>query len=171
MRPMCSLLLAAVASAGMAAASAAEGLYVDAQTVRQVQKMLNDRGFRTGGVDGQMGPQTQAALVNFQKAEKQQPTGKLDKSTLAALGVQKADGTPRASDSKYRPATIRKAQETLNARGFKAGAANGVMGETTRSALRAFQKSEGIVVTGNLNPRTLARLGIDDPRAAAGSSR
>jgi peptidoglycan hydrolase-like protein with peptidoglycan-binding domain len=105
-----------------------------------------------------MGPQTQAALVNFQRSEKLQPTGKLDRQTLAALGVQKADAS-----SKYGATTIRKAQETLNARGFKAGPANGILGETTRSALRAFQKSENIVVTGNLNPRTLARLGIEQP--------
>jgi peptidoglycan hydrolase-like protein with peptidoglycan-binding domain len=45
------------------------------------------------------------------------------------------------------------------------------MGESTRSALRAFQRSEQIAVTGELNPRTLARLGIDEPRAAAGASR
>ena len=150
------LLIAALAAAGIASASAADNLYVDSDTVRQVQKILNDRGFRTGGVDGRMGPQTQAALVNFQRAEKLQPTGKLDKPTLAALGVQK-DG----ASAKYSAATIRKAQETLNARGYKAGPANGILGETTRSALRAFQKSENIVVTGNLNPRTLARLGVE----------
>ena len=108
-----------------------------------------------------MGPQTQAALVNFQRAEKLQPSGKLDRQTLAALGIQKDGAAAGASAPKYGASTIRKVQETLNARGFKAGAANGVLGETTRSALRAFQKSENIVVTGNLNPRTLARLGID----------
>jgi peptidoglycan hydrolase-like protein with peptidoglycan-binding domain len=151
-----SLLLTAFAAATMASASAADAPYVNAGTVRQAQKTLNDRGFRTGGVDGRMGPQTQAALVNFQRAEKLQPTGKLDRQTLAALGIQKTDAA-----QKYGAATIRKAQETLNARGYKAGAPNGVLGETTRSALRAFQKSENIVVTGNLNPRTLARLGID----------
>jgi peptidoglycan hydrolase-like protein with peptidoglycan-binding domain len=166
MKVIYSLLTAALAALGTPAL-AADALYVDSDTVRQVQKILTDRGFRTGGVDGRMGPQTQAALVNFQRAEKLQPTGKLDRQTLAALGVKKTEAS-----SKYSAATIRKAQATLNARGFKAGAANGVMGDATRSALRAFQKSEGIVVTGSLNPRTLARLGIDDPRAAAaGSSR
>src|SRR5688572_1190594 len=165
------LVTAALAVTGMAPASAADTLYVDSETVRQVQKILNDRGFRTGGVDGRMGPQTQAALVNFQRSEKLQPTGKLDKQTLSALGVQKTDAAAGGSGQKYGPATIRKAQETLNARGFKAGAPSGILGETTRSALRAFQKSENIVVTGSLNPRTLARLGIDEPRASAGSSR
>jgi peptidoglycan hydrolase-like protein with peptidoglycan-binding domain len=154
----------------MASASAADNLFVDAKTVAQAQKTLNDRGFRTGGVDGKMGPQTQAALVNFQRAEKLQPTGKLDRQTLVKLGVQKPDGTASAGE-RYGPATLRKAQETLNARGFKAGTPNGVLGESTRTALRAFQKSENLQVTGRLNPRTLAALGIDDNTASAGSSR
>jgi len=162
MKAMYSLLVAALAAAGMAAASAADAPFVDSQTVRQVQKTLSDRGFRTGGADGRMGPQTQAALVNFQRAEKLQPTGKLDRQTLAALGVH---------EQKYGPATIRKVQATLNARGFKAGAPNGTLGETTSTALRAFQKTENLKVTGRLNPRTLAALGIPDDSAATGSTR
>jgi peptidoglycan hydrolase-like protein with peptidoglycan-binding domain len=156
-----SLLMAAFAAATMASASAADAPYVNSETVRQAQKTLNDRGFRTGGIDGRMGPQTQAALVNFQRAEKLQPSGKLDKPTLTALGIQKGGAAAGSSAQKYGPSTIRKVQETLNARGFKAGTPNGVLGETTRSALRAFQKSESIAVTGRLNPRTLEHLGID----------
>jgi len=171
MKSMYSLLIAALAAAWMGPAFAADAPFVDAQTVRQAQKTLNDRGFRTGGTDGKMGPQTQAALVNFQRAEKLQPTGKLDRQTLAALGLEKADGkAAKGETSKYSSATIRKVQETLNARGYKAGPVNGKLDESTQSALRAFQKSENIAVTGNLNPRTLQHLGIEDTSASAGSS-
>jgi len=162
---MHSLLVAALAAAAMATASAADAPFVDSKTVRQVQKTLNDRGFRTGGVDGRMGPQTQAALVNFQRSEKLQPTGKLDRQTLAALGLQESSGALG-----YSPEVIRKVQETLNARGYKAGAPNGTLGETTRGALRAFQKSENITVTGRLNSRTLSALGIPEGAASAGST-
>jgi peptidoglycan hydrolase-like protein with peptidoglycan-binding domain len=171
MKPMYSLLVAALAVAWTVSASAADALFVDAKTVVQVQKTLNDRGFRTGGIDGRMGPQTQAALVNFQRAQKLPPTGKLDKPTLMALGVQKADGTASASQNRYGPTTIRKVQETLNARGYKAGPANGILGESTRTALRAFQKSENLKITGRPNPRTLAHLGVNEQSASAGSSR
>jgi peptidoglycan hydrolase-like protein with peptidoglycan-binding domain len=164
------LLAAALALAGAAPALANDALFVDAQAVRQAQKTLNDRGFRTGGIDGKMGPQTQAALVNFQRAERLPPTGKLDRPTIDALGLQKGDASASAGGANYSPATIRKAQETLNARGFRAGPANGNMNDTTSTALRAFQKSESIAVTGRLNPRTLSRLGIDDNTASAGSS-
>jgi peptidoglycan hydrolase-like protein with peptidoglycan-binding domain len=170
MKALYSLLVAALATAGMATASAADALYVDAQAVRQAQKALNDRGFRTGGVDGRMGPQTQAALVNFQRAEKLQPTGKLDGATLKALDLEKGGRSASANAAgRYPASTIRKAQETLSARGYKAGPANGVLGDETRAALRQFQKSENIAVTGRLNPRTLAHLGIEET-ASAGSS-
>ena len=168
MKLIALLLGAALSVAGTA--FAADALFVDANAVAKAQKALTDRGFRTGGVDGRMGPQTQAALVNFQRAEKLQPTGKLDRPTLLALGIQKRDGTAGASSERVDRGTIRKVQETLNARGFKAGVANGILGESTQSALRAFQKSEGLAVTGRLNARTLSALGIEDS-ASAGSSR
>lgn len=169
MKALYSLLVAALAAGAMASASAADAPFVNAQTVSKAQKALNDRGFRTGGVDGRMGPQTEAALVNFQRAEKLQPTGKLDRQTIAALGLNKSGQTAQGTSGRYPPSTIRKVQETLNARGYKAGPANGTLGDETRAALRQFQKSESIAVTGRPNPRTLARLGIEDT-ASAGST-
>ena len=169
MKALYSLLVAALAAGAMASAAAADAPFVNAQTVRQAQKVLNDRGFRTGGVDGRMGPQTEAALVNFQRAEKLQPTGKLDRQTIAALGLNKPGQAAQGTSGRYPPSTIRKVQETLNARGFKAGPANGILDDSTRTALRQFQKSESIAVTGRPNPRTLARLGIEDA-ASAGST-
>jgi peptidoglycan hydrolase-like protein with peptidoglycan-binding domain len=163
MKAVHSFFAAALAALGIASASAADALFVDDDTVRQAQKTLNERGFRTGGIDGKMGPQTQAALVNFQRAEKLPPTGRLDNQTLAALGIGKDGGG-------YDPAIIRRVQETLNDRGFKAGPANGEMGDATANALRAFQRSENLAVTGRLNPRTLARLGIREDSASAGAT-
>ena len=169
MKALYLLLVAAVAATATVSASAAGALYVSSKTVQQAQKTLNDRGYRTGGVDGKMGPQTQAAIVNFQRAEKLQPTGKLDKPTLMHLGLQKSDGTASAGN-RYGSGTIRKVQATLNARGYKAGPVNGVLDQSTQTALRAFQKSEGIKITGRPNPRTLAHLGITEQSASAGSS-
>lgn len=167
-----SLLVAAIAAAGMASASAADPVFVSSQTVRQAQKILSDRGFRTGGTDGRMGPQTQAALVSFQRSEKLSPTGKLDRATLDALGLEKGEhGASADAASRYPAATIRKTQETLNARGYKAGPANGVLDESTQAALREFQRSEKIAVTGRPNPRTLARLGIEDTGSAGSTAR
>ena len=149
----------------------ADAMFVDSQTVKKVQKTLTDRGYRTGGIDGRMGPQTKAAVRNFQKSERLEPTGQLNSQTLVALGVQKSGDKAAAKDQRYEPATIRKVQQTLNARGFRAGVANGTLGETTQTALRAFQKSENLEPTGRLNDRTLAALGIAEDSASSGSTR
>jgi peptidoglycan hydrolase-like protein with peptidoglycan-binding domain len=58
-----------------------------AATIRDVQRVLADRGYYTGPIDGVIGPATRAALAAFQRAENLQPTGGLNTRTLAALGV------------------------------------------------------------------------------------
>jgi peptidoglycan hydrolase-like protein with peptidoglycan-binding domain len=149
----------------MAGAFAADALYVDSGTVREVQQVLRDRGFRVG-VDGIMGPRTQAALRQFQKAENLDPTGRLNRQTLVALGVQR-DASAGASEPKYGPDMLRRAQQTLNHRGYQAGPANGQMNPKTRQALRDFQKSENLEETGRLNDGTLAALGIPPDKSPA----
>jgi Putative peptidoglycan binding domain len=68
----------------------------DSDTVRQVQQQLSQRGFDPGPVDGMMGPQTRAALRNFQQAQGITGASGLDQATLDALGIQAASsGTSR----------------------------------------------------------------------------
>lgn len=49
-------------------------------------------------------------------------------------------------------------QRLLNARGFDAGRPDGVIGPRTIAAIRAFQKTAGLQVTGQASPALLARL-------------
>ena len=53
-------------------------------------------------------------------------------------------------------------QETLRSFGYAPGDINGIMRFETVSALRAFQREQGLKVTGQANPETLAALGIED---------
>ena len=53
---------------------------------------------------------------------------------------------------------IREAQKLLNERGLKAGATDGIYGKQTEAAIRNFQKSEKLVVTGKLDNPTLKAL-------------
>jgi membrane-bound lytic murein transglycosylase B len=55
---------------------------------------------------------------------------------------------------------IERIQGRLNHLGFDAGAADGVMGPATRSALRAFQKSAGMIADGYPDPATLSALAV-----------
>lgn len=140
---------------------AVEGFYVDSATVREVQQTLNQRGFSRLGVDGMMGPRTQAAVREFQRSQRLEPTGQLNRQTLIALGLQRPDVSAAASEPRYSATVVRRVQQTLAHRGFNAGPVNGHMHAATQAALRQFQKSENLEDTGRLNDRTLAALGIE----------
>ncbi len=54
-------------------------------TNKDVQEKLKSLGLYAGDIDGLAGPQTAAAVVDFQKSKGLAETGKLDNTTLAAL--------------------------------------------------------------------------------------
>jgi hypothetical protein len=56
--------------------------------------------------------------------------------------------------------TVRSAQEALNARGYNVGSADGVMGPSTETAVRDYQRAQGLAVTGSLDSATLGSLGV-----------
>jgi peptidoglycan hydrolase-like protein with peptidoglycan-binding domain len=160
----------AVAAAAATSAFGTDGTFVDSSTLRAVQQTLTQRGFETLRADGIMGPRTQAALRAFQRSERLEATGQLNRQTLIALGIERPHASAAASEPAYRPAVMRKAQQTLNDRGFKAGAVSGTLTAATQTAIRKFQKSENLEETGRLNDRTLAALGID-PESASQAAR
>ena len=55
--------------------------------VRSAQAALNDQGYDVGLVDGRWGPNTQNAVRRFQAKSGLTESGRLDRSTLGALGV------------------------------------------------------------------------------------
>jgi peptidoglycan hydrolase-like protein with peptidoglycan-binding domain len=66
---------------------------------------------------------------------------------------------------------ITRVQEKLRALGFDAGPINGDFGSKTQAALAQFQLSASIPVSGQLDERTLAELGIErGGHAGAGGS-
>jgi peptidoglycan hydrolase-like protein with peptidoglycan-binding domain len=164
-----SICIAAIAAAAASSALAEDSVFVDGNMVRKVQQTLTSRGFATA-VDGQMGPQTRAALTRFQRAEKLEPTGQLNRQTLVALGLQKPDNAATVDES-YSRDTVRTVQRTLNSRGFRAGPADGSLNPRTEQALKEFQKSENLEDSGRLNRRTLAALGVrENEPASSGAS-
>jgi peptidoglycan hydrolase-like protein with peptidoglycan-binding domain len=63
--------------------------------------------------------------------------------------------------------SVLQAQQSLHVAGFSPGPLNGIMGDKTRDALRAFQSARGLTVTGRLDPQTAQVLqsssGIPQP--------
>jgi hypothetical protein len=88
--------------------------------------------------------------------------------TSYVVTIKKADGEPQKLDQKLTAAAPNSAahsidpadvQRRLNALGFGAGKADGVIGRRTTSAIRKFQARNQLPATGSLDTRTLALLG------------
>jgi len=55
---------------------------------------------------------------------------------------------------------IKKVQETLRDKGYYTASVDGRMGPQTREAIRQYQKSENLPVTGHLDGETAGKLGV-----------
>ncbi len=71
----------------------------DRGDIKKVQETLRDKGYYTAPVDGIMGPQTRAAIRQYQQSENLPVTGHLDGETAGKLGVgpETAGGDFKAS--------------------------------------------------------------------------
>lgn len=138
-------------------------------SVREIQKLLKDGGFYTGQVDGSLGEDTRRSVKAFQKKARLEATGKVDVLTRDSL--RHWQGPP--SDLLKEPASIpspvlvwagngpervRQVQAALKKAGYYSGKADGKSGPRTRKAIKAFQRSAGLVCDGVAGPETLARL-------------
>jgi peptidoglycan hydrolase-like protein with peptidoglycan-binding domain len=130
-------------------------------TVMNLQKLLADRGFYNGAVDGIMGSQTRAAIIAAQKAYNLTTDGVAGPQTLAALesdGAKASTTTVSSTTTSTKSAEVSNLQELLSKRGFYNGAVDGLMGPQTRTAIIAAQKSYGLVTDGIAGTQTLAAL-------------
>jgi hypothetical protein len=57
------------------------------QVIANVQSALQQQGYYEGDIDGILGPQTRAALAEYQSAQGLEPTGAVDEPTLETLGM------------------------------------------------------------------------------------
>jgi peptidoglycan hydrolase-like protein with peptidoglycan-binding domain len=144
-----------------------EPVAVDDTTIRtsssvmNLQKLLADRGFYNGAVDGLMGDQTRTAIIAAQKAYSLNPDGIAGQQTLAALesdGVNAIKEKEAPSNTKNKSDEIANLQELLQKRGFYNGAVDGIMGDQTRTAIIAAQKSYGLTADGIAGPQTISAL-------------
>jgi peptidoglycan hydrolase-like protein with peptidoglycan-binding domain len=67
----------------------------DRELTRRAQIQLKALGFDPGSVDGNIGPQTEAALRAYQQAHRLPATGRLDEVTLRSLLPEMRQGTLR----------------------------------------------------------------------------
>ncbi len=92
---------------GAAVGSGADFADLSPEEIRQVQLVLIDRGFSLEA-DGRLGPRTRDALMQFQRREGLQATGRIDSRTVTSLGVsirsdQQPSTTGQGSGSQQSP--------------------------------------------------------------------
>ncbi|HEU4640771.1 MAG TPA: peptidoglycan-binding domain-containing protein [Candidatus Binatia bacterium] len=90
------------------------------------------------------------------------PTAPGREQQLPPSGREIPKGTEGMSAS-----DIKQVQQALKAKGHDAGT-SGVMDDKTREAIRAFQKSEGLTMTGTIDDKTAKALGVSS-KSSSGS--
>lgn len=79
------------------------GQQLSQEKIKEIQEALKEKGQYQGEVDGVFGATTQQALREFQQKENLQVTGRVDKETAQALGVEiegaESGAVPGASGS------------------------------------------------------------------------
>jgi peptidoglycan hydrolase-like protein with peptidoglycan-binding domain len=139
------------------------------QAVQDVQNRLRQAGVYSGQIDGIWGADSQAALERYQQAHQLQVTGQLNQATAATLGLDQGSllAIPAAAPApspppgdQLRPASVQAIQVRLRSLGFYNGAVDGVWGGGTQAAIERFQQGRGLQPNGQLNPATIAAMGL-----------
>lgn len=150
------------------------------QDVVTLQNRLNQLNFNCGKADGIFGNATYAAVVAFQKKNGLVPDGIVGPKTLAALfsdGASTGKNPPANSpgEEPSRGGSISRTlklgdkgedvaalQRRLNELKFNCGKVDGIFGNATLKAVKAFQKANGLTVDGIVGKNTIAKLYSSD---------
>ena len=133
----------------------------EGDAVRKLQNRLSALGYKPGYTDGKFGASTEAAVMAFQANNGLTVDGKAGPATQRALY-----GTSAQSSVTYSTLwpgdtgeAVRNMQYTLYELGYYDGAIDGIYGNTTSDAVRAFQIENSLKpVDGVAGNATLSRL-------------
>lgn len=129
--------------------------------VEEIQNALKEAGFDPGTADGIMGSQTRTAIKGFQKKHGLKTTGQIDSATNLALNKPKEVEKPlnrSINDADSFGRNDEQIQKALKNAGFYKGVIDGKVGPRTKSAIREFQKSNGLNADGSVGDKTWQAL-------------
>jgi peptidoglycan hydrolase-like protein with peptidoglycan-binding domain len=138
------------------------GATVIGSSVSELQSLLADRGFYSGGIDGIAGPMTEQAIFAAQEYYGLAVDGIAGPSTLAAL----RGDLPDTPDSSVVTGSVAELQTLLADRGFYFGGIDGIDGPMTQQAILDAQAFYGLAQDGIAGPNTLAALRNDSGPAS-----
>jgi peptidoglycan hydrolase-like protein with peptidoglycan-binding domain len=137
--------------------------------IQAVQDHLRRSGTYNGAVDGVWGPDSLAALQQFQAGHQLQVTGQLNQATVTALDLDPASllatqqavlPPPMPPSDTLRPSSVRVVQQRLRSLGFSNGSVDGVWGQSTQAAVEQFQQNRGLQPNGQLTAATITAMGL-----------
>jgi peptidoglycan hydrolase-like protein with peptidoglycan-binding domain len=85
-------------------------------------------------------------------------SGTQNPQTMTAPGQTSPQANAQMQGTQASRSEIQQAQQQLKSQGLYRGAADGVMGPETQTAVRAFQRQNGLPQTAQLDQQTLDRL-------------
>lgn len=141
--------------------------------VKAVQRAIMATGlYLRGGADGAFGTATQSALMLVQRVNGIPTTGVVDAATVRVLQLERAaPTTPAMLQRGARGNAVKLLQQQLLSAGIRfAGGADGIFGPATEAAVRQFQSSKGLAVTGRVDERTASALRVGGQPAPSPSS-
>jgi peptidoglycan hydrolase-like protein with peptidoglycan-binding domain len=127
------------------------------EAVRELQVALKETGEDPGPVDGQFGPQTLAAVKDFQ-----QKRGIGVDGVVGAITWRNIDEFAEFDEPTIEIGSsglpVRRAQNRLSLGGFDTGGVDGIFGAKTESGVKALQQATGISVDGIVGPETWKQI-------------
>jgi len=138
----------------------------EGEAVRDLQKLLTDKGFYTGPINGKFGPMTEEAVMIYQHGAGLEIDGVVGIDTLNKLIAKpRPPGTYRQGDEGD---GVKKLQQALKDKKFYTGPVNGKFGPLTEDAVIRFQKANNLEADGIVGRVTLEKLNA--PSSVSGSS-
>lgn len=134
--------------------------------VSDVQKRLRDLGFARSGFEAEAreayyGENTARVVHEFQEKRGLRADGSVDETTwheLVEASFRLGDRFIYLRIPPFRGDDVRQVQRYLNSLGFNAGREDGIFGQDTDRALRAFQHNMGLPIDGIAGSSTIACL-------------
>lgn len=129
--------------------------------VRELQLRLNALGYNASGADGSFGPKTDEDVRYFQTVHGLQSDGVVGPITEEALNITyKTFGSKilRSSTAASYPRAVRELQKRLANWGYYGGPWNGTWNSETESAVRKYQRAQGLSDDGTVGHMTMSRM-------------
>jgi peptidoglycan hydrolase-like protein with peptidoglycan-binding domain len=130
--------------------------------VRTLQEQLNQLGYNCGTPDGVFGQRTRDAVKALQRDHGLTADGIVGSRTRSVINSLVSGGSSGSNSSllKYgsRGTAVKQLQQDLTALGYDCGTPDGVFGNRTVSAVKAFQRACNLTADGIAGSRTLSKI-------------